>query len=53
MYGLGLPIVAFQQVFTDATVGDAIAHLTRQLAFPPLILAGGSPFFNYANHAGF
>lgn len=29
---------AFQQVLTNAKVGDAIVHLTHQFAFPPLIL---------------
>ncbi|MBU69769.1 MAG: gluconate transporter [Cupriavidus sp.] len=29
---------AFQQMLTSAKVGDAIVHLTQQLAFPPLIL---------------
>ena len=29
---------AFQQVLTNAKVGDAIVHLTRQFPFPPLLL---------------
>src|SRR6185312_12757642 len=29
---------AFQQVLTDAKVGDAIVHLTHQLSLPPLPL---------------
>ena len=29
---------AFQQVLTDAKVGDAIVHLTHQMSLPPLVL---------------
>jgi len=29
---------AFQQVLTDAKVGDAIVHLTQAFALPPLVL---------------
>lgn len=29
---------AFQQMLTSAKVGDAIVHLTQQVAFPPLLL---------------
>lgn len=29
---------AFQQLLTSAKVGDAIVHLTQQVAFPPLLL---------------